>query len=136
MTTFAAAPFASAELDELMLKGGALTWAAGPLAKGSNLCHGTGGNGYAFLRLHERTGEALWLDRARAFAMNAIAQWREAREAVGRGAVFVVDGGCRAGGVFVGLRKGCGGVSDGGCDLRAYSVAAPQPHRGRYWIQT
>ena len=26
-----------------------------PLAKGSNLCHGTGGNGYAFLKLHRRT---------------------------------------------------------------------------------
>lgn len=83
--TFAAAPFASVELDALMLAGGAFTWAAGPLTKGSNLCHGTGGNGYAFLRLYERTGEEVWLERARVFAMNAIGQWREAREAVGRG---------------------------------------------------
>jgi hypothetical protein len=38
------------------------------------LCHGTCGNGYAFLKLYERTGQTLWLDRARAFAMHAIAQ--------------------------------------------------------------
>jgi hypothetical protein len=63
-----------AELDELLLEAGEAVWAAGPLAKGSNLCHGTAGNGYAFLKLHERTGQALWLQRARAFAMHAIAQ--------------------------------------------------------------
>jgi hypothetical protein len=33
--------------------GGELTWRAGPLAKGANLCHGTAGNGYAFLALFE-----------------------------------------------------------------------------------
>jgi hypothetical protein len=26
-----------------------VTWRAGPLTKGAGLCHGTGGNGYAFL---------------------------------------------------------------------------------------
>ena len=52
VTTFADAPFASPELDALLVEGGSFTWAAGPLAKGSNLCHGTGGNGYAFLKLH------------------------------------------------------------------------------------
>ena len=61
-------------LDDLLLAGGEATWAAGPLEKGSNLCHGTGGNGYAFLKLYRRTGEAKWLDRARAFAMHAIGQ--------------------------------------------------------------
>jgi len=40
----------------------------------SNLCHGTGGNGYAFLKLYQRTGDANWLQRARAFAMHGIAQ--------------------------------------------------------------
>jgi hypothetical protein len=49
-------------------------WAAGPLKKGSNLCHGTGGNGFAFLKLYRRTGEPVWLERARAFAMHGIAQ--------------------------------------------------------------
>ena len=85
VTTFADAPFASPSLDVLLLKGGEFAWAAGPLAKGSNLCHGTGGNGYAFLKLHRPTGDAVWLDRARAFAMTAIAQFRKARNAFGRG---------------------------------------------------
>jgi Lanthionine synthetase C-like protein len=61
-------------LDALLTAAGEATWAAGPLAKGSNLCHGTGGNGYALLKLFERTGDALWLERARAFAMHALAQ--------------------------------------------------------------
>lgn len=61
-------------LDELLLAGGEATWAAGPLTKGANLCHGTGGNGYAFLKLYRRTGDARWLERARAFAMHGIAQ--------------------------------------------------------------
>jgi hypothetical protein len=37
---------------ELALGGGELTWRAGPLRKGAGLCHGTAGNGFAFLRLH------------------------------------------------------------------------------------
>jgi hypothetical protein len=85
VTTFADAPFTSPELEELLLEGGKFTWAAGPLAKGSNLCHGTGGNGYAFLKLHRRTSDPVWLERARAFAMTAIAQCREARQQLGRG---------------------------------------------------
>jgi len=75
----------SPELEALLLEGGKFTWAAGPLAKGSGLCHGTGGNGYAFLKLLRRTEDTIWLDRARAFAMTAIAQCREVREQVGRG---------------------------------------------------
>ncbi len=55
VTTFADAPFSSPELEALLIDGGRFTWAAGPLAKGSNLCHGTGGNGYAFLKLYRRT---------------------------------------------------------------------------------
>ena len=61
-------------LDDLLLAGGEATWQAGPLVKGSNLCHGTGGNGYAFLKLYARTGDDKWLARARAFAMHAIRQ--------------------------------------------------------------
>ncbi|MFZ1105277.1 MAG: LanC-like protein [Hyphomicrobiaceae bacterium] len=85
VTTFADSPFASPELDALLAEGGSFTWAMGPLAKGSSLCHGTGGNGYAFLKLHRRLKEPLWLDRARAFAMTAIAQCREAHAQTGRG---------------------------------------------------
>ena len=61
-------------LDALLLAAGEAIWAAGPLVKGSNLCHGTGGNGYAFLKLYQRSGDPQWLARARAFAMHAIAQ--------------------------------------------------------------
>ena len=85
VTAFANAPFVSPELDSLLLQGGELVWAAGALRKGSNLCHGTGGNGYALLYLYQRTGDPLWLDRARAFAMTAIAQCREARDEFERG---------------------------------------------------
>ena len=85
VTALADTPIHSAELDALMLEGGRLTWAAGPLAKGAGLCHGTGGNGYAFLKLFRRTADAIWLDRARNFAMTAIAQASEARTQYGRG---------------------------------------------------
>lgn len=85
VTTFAGGPFRTPELDALLLEGGELTWHAGPLAKGSNLCHGTGGNGYAFLKLYKHTGDSLWLERARAFAMTAIRQCEETRRALGRG---------------------------------------------------
>ena len=61
VTTFADAPFSSPTMDELMLQGGELAWAAGPLGKGPGLCHGTAGNGYAFLKLYRRTGDAKWL---------------------------------------------------------------------------
>jgi hypothetical protein len=85
VTTFADAPFATAEFDALLLDAGRFTWAAGPLTKGSNLCHGTGGNGYAFLKLYRRTHDPIWLDRARQFAMTAIVQYRGSQLAVGRG---------------------------------------------------
>jgi hypothetical protein len=84
-TTFADAPFASPEFDALLLDAGRFAWTAGPLTKGSNLCHGTGGNGYAFLKLYRRTNDPIWLDRARQFAMTAIVQYRGAHAVVGRG---------------------------------------------------
>jgi len=73
------------QLTELLIAGGELSWRAGPLAKGPGLCHGTAGNGYAFLKLFERTGNELWLDRARAFAMHAAAQVERMRNTHGRG---------------------------------------------------
>ena len=73
------------EHERLLVAGGELTWRAGPLAKGANLCHGTAGNGLAFLKLFRRTGDERWLDRARAFAMHAVAQVRHERSEVGRG---------------------------------------------------
>jgi hypothetical protein len=77
---------------DLALAGGELTWRAGPLAKGSNLCHGTAGNAYAFLVLHKRTGDELWLDRARAFAMHAIGQVERERGELGRGRYSLLTG--------------------------------------------
>jgi Lanthionine synthetase C-like protein len=68
-----AAPY----LDEELLLGGAeLTWRAGAhlAEKGPGLCHGTAGNGYALLKVFERTGDELWLERARRFALHALAQ--------------------------------------------------------------
>ena len=78
--------------EELALAGGELTWRAGPLAKGSNLCHGTAGNAYAFLVLHRRTGDEFWLDRACAFALHAIGQVERERAAVGRGRYSLFTG--------------------------------------------
>jgi len=69
----AAAPY----LDEDLLLGGAeLIWQAGPpgMEKGSGICHGTAGNGHAFLKAFERVGDELWLERARRFAMHALGQ--------------------------------------------------------------
>jgi len=71
-------------LDAVLRAAGEATWEAGPLNKGSNLCHGTGGNGYAFLKLYKRFGEEQWLERARAFAMHGIAQTEQAWEEYGQ----------------------------------------------------
>jgi Lanthionine synthetase C-like protein len=71
--------------ESLLLGGGELIWRAGPLRKGPGLCHGTAGNGFALLRLHQLTGDERWLDRARRFAMHAIAQVRRQRTETGRG---------------------------------------------------
>jgi hypothetical protein len=85
VTALAEAPVGrSPVLDALLVKGGNLTWEAGPLAKGFGLCHGTAGNGYAFLKLHARTGDPAWLERARSFAMHAIGQAEAMREQYGR----------------------------------------------------
>ncbi|MDQ2968700.1 MAG: lanthionine synthetase, partial [Actinomycetota bacterium] len=71
--------------EELAVAGGELTWRAGPLRKGANLCHGTAGNGYAFLALLESTGDERWLTRARAFAMHAADQVEHSRSDYGQG---------------------------------------------------
>ena len=80
ITTLAATPSGEdAGLDTLLLQAGELIWHAGPPVKFPSLCHGAAGSGYAFLKLHARTGDERWLDRARRFAMHAIDQaeaWR------------------------------------------------------------
>ncbi len=77
---------------ELALAGGELTWRAGPLAKGPSLCHGTAGNAYAFLVLHRLTGDEVWLERARAFAVHAIGQVERERASLGRGRYSLFTG--------------------------------------------
>jgi hypothetical protein len=83
-----AAPY----LDEELLLGGAeLIWQAGPsgMEKGSGICHGTAGSGHAFLKVFERTGDELWLERARRFAMHALGQVE--RRGVGRYSLWTGD---------------------------------------------
>ncbi|HEY2353864.1 MAG TPA: LanC-like protein [Gaiellaceae bacterium] len=62
--------------EELVLAGAELTWQAGAHReeKGHGLCHGTSGNGFALLKAFARTGDELWLERARRFAVHALAQ--------------------------------------------------------------
>ena len=73
--------------EELFLAGAELTWRAGAHGdeRGSSICHGTAGNGYAFLKAFMRTGDEIWLERARRFAVHALAQMRRQRSARGRG---------------------------------------------------
>ena len=50
------------EHERLLLAGGELAWRAGPLTKGANLCHGTAGDGLAFLKLFRRTATSCGSD--------------------------------------------------------------------------
>ena len=75
----------SSEMEILLSGAGTAVWNAGPLSKGYGLCHGTAGNGYAFLALHRRTGQAVWLGRARRFAMHAVAQRERMKREYGQG---------------------------------------------------
>ena len=52
--------------------------------KGHGLCHGTSGNGFALLKAFARTGDELWLERARRFAVHALAQADRLASANGR----------------------------------------------------
>jgi lantibiotic modifying enzyme len=71
-------------IDDLLVKGAELVWKAGPLEKGTTLCHGTSGSGMAMLKMYRRTGNEMWLDRARAFAMYAIDQFHAELKEYGR----------------------------------------------------
>jgi lantibiotic modifying enzyme len=73
--------------EELLLAGAELPWRTGPpgLEKGPSICHGTAGNGYAFLKAFARTKDERWLDRARRFAVHALAQVRRLHAERGRG---------------------------------------------------
>jgi lantibiotic modifying enzyme len=72
--------------EDLLLAGAELIWRAGAHQdeKGHGLCHGTAGNGFALLKAFARTGNELWLERARRFAVHALAQAERIATASGR----------------------------------------------------
>jgi lantibiotic modifying enzyme len=72
--------------EELVLAGAELVWRAGAHQdeKGHGLCHGTSGNGFALLKGFARTGDERWLERARRFAVHALAQAERMATANGR----------------------------------------------------
>ena len=72
--------------EDLLLAGAELIWRAGAHRdeKGHGICHGTSGNGFALLKAFARTGDELWLERARRFAVHALAQAERIATANGR----------------------------------------------------
>jgi hypothetical protein len=94
---------ADPKTDALLAAGAELTWRAGALRKGVGLCHGTAGNAFALLALYARTGDELWLQRARAFAMDAAADVAARRQSDGVGRYSLYTGGA---GVAL-LLRGC-----------------------------
>jgi hypothetical protein len=72
--------------EELLLAGAELIWQAGAHGdeKGHGICHGTSGHGFALLKTFARTGDELWLERARRFAVHALAQAERLAGANGR----------------------------------------------------
>ena len=85
VTSLSGAALADDGFTALLEEGGELIWRAGPLVKGPGLCHGTAGNGLAFLSLYERTQEERWLERARRFAVHALDQVERFRARYGFG---------------------------------------------------
>jgi lantibiotic modifying enzyme len=73
--------------EDLVLAGAELIWQAGAHddERGHGLCHGTSGNGFALLKAFARTGDELWLERARRFAIHALRQAERLRAANGVG---------------------------------------------------
>jgi Lanthionine synthetase C-like protein len=76
--------------EELLLAGAELVWQAGAHGdeKGVGICHGTAGNGFALLKAFERTGDELWLERARRFAVHVLEQ---VERSPGRYSLFTGD---------------------------------------------
>lgn len=72
--------------EDVVLAGAELIWRAGAHQdeKGHGLCHGTSGNGFALLKAFARTGDERWLERARRFAVHALAQAERIAAANGR----------------------------------------------------
>jgi len=78
--------------SNLLEAAGEFVWKVGPPSPNAGLCHGTAGNGFAFLSLFSRGGDERWLERARAYAMHAIAQVRRLRAVTGHGRYTLFTG--------------------------------------------
>jgi hypothetical protein len=61
-----------------------VSWRAGPLRKGATSATARRETD-TFLALLDRTGDELWLTRARGFAMHAVCQVEQSRSGHGRG---------------------------------------------------
>jgi hypothetical protein len=85
-------PAQEERVETLLRRAGEAIWKAGPLKKSPGFCHGTAGNAYALLRLYQRTGDAMWLERAQQFAMHAIDQVAIFRERFGMPAYSLWNG--------------------------------------------
>jgi Lanthionine synthetase C-like protein len=72
--------------EDLVVAGAELIWRAGAHSdeKGHGICHGTSGNGFALLKAFARTGDGRWVERARHFALHALAQAERLGAANGR----------------------------------------------------
>ncbi len=70
-------------IDKLFIKAAELIWEAGPLKKGTSICHGTSGNAIAFLKIYKRTKDEKWFLRAKAFAMHCLEQCTELEKKYG-----------------------------------------------------
>jgi hypothetical protein len=80
--------------EELLRQAGELVWRAGPpsLEKGTGVCHGTAGSGFALLKVFARTQDELWLERARRFGMHVASQVERGHRRRGRGRVALWTG--------------------------------------------
>lgn len=58
-------------IEEVARASADVVWEQGLLKKGAGLCHGMGGNAYAFLHLFKLTGEEKYFNRAVRFALYA-----------------------------------------------------------------
>ena len=72
--------------EDLLLAGAEVIWHADGQGneKGHGLCHGTSGNGFGLLKAFARNGDERWLERARRFAVHALAQAERIATASGR----------------------------------------------------
>jgi hypothetical protein len=125
------AGFPDQGIDDLLIGAGELIWRAGPPRKGPGLCHGTAGNGYAFLKLFRRSGDQRWLDRARGFA-NACYRAAPARyDEIWPTALPAVDWRSRPCDLSLQLHRRNGSLPDQGQLLRAVSSTACGPSAAR-----